>query len=178
MRQIQSLKPQDIVIVLKIVALGGHPWKQLDLARDLGLSQAEVTFALERLKRSGLIDDTKRKPMRLALFEFIVHGLKYVFPARPGAISRGIPTAHSFGPLSKKIVASDQSQFVWPSEDGAVRGQAIEPLYETVPNSIKNDEEFHKLLALVDSIRIGRARKIEIAANELRKRLLEKERGT
>jgi hypothetical protein len=177
MRQSPSLKPQDVVIVLKIIAKGDRPWKQLDIAKELGLSQGEVTFALDRLLLSGLINHTKRTPQRLAIAEFLIHGLKYIFPAKPGAISRGIPTAHSCGPLAKKIVSSEEDQYVWPDEDGTVRGQSIQPLYETVPKAVKNDEEFHILLALVDAIRIGRARDKVIATNELRKRIGTKEAG-
>ena len=69
--------------------------------------------------------------MRQALFDFLVHGLAVVFPVKPGAIVRGIPTAHSAPPLNKEILSGEE--YVWPFAKGSARGQGITPLYTTVP---------------------------------------------
>lgn len=172
MRQQQGLKPQDIVLLLKLVASKGREWRQVNLAQELGLSQFEVSMALERAKNSGLLDPSKKRLMRAALEEFLLHGLKYVYPAQPGAMCRGLPTSHSAAPLSGRIVSNEDS-YVWPFADGEVRGQAIEPLYESVPFAAKRDPELHELLALVDALRVGRARERQIAAEELKRRLHE-----
>jgi DNA-binding transcriptional ArsR family regulator len=42
-----------------------------DVAMALGMSQSEVTSSLERSRRAGLIDDTKRKVFKKALLEFM-----------------------------------------------------------------------------------------------------------
>lgn len=167
------MKPQDVLVLLKILARKDVQWRHLDLAVELGMSQSEVTSALERARESGLLDETKRKVFKTALIEFLVHGLKYVYPAKPGPLVRGVVTAHSAPPLAKKIVAGDHDAYVWAYDQGDVRGQAIEPLYPTAPMAAKRDPILHELLALVDAIRVGRAREQKIAIEEIRKRVKE-----
>ncbi len=53
------MKPQDLVILLKIIALKDKEWRIIDLASSLFLSQSEVSKALERLSISGLVDESK-----------------------------------------------------------------------------------------------------------------------
>ena len=98
MVQQQVISPQDIVILLKMIALGDAAWLQNTLAEDLGISQSEVSKSLVRSKYAGLLDSSGKKVSKLALLEFIEYGIKYVFPQQPGAIVRGIATAHSAPP--------------------------------------------------------------------------------
>lgn len=165
-----TLKPQDIVILLKIIALGDNPWLHHTLAEDLSMSQSEVSQSLTRSSYAGLIDHTKKKVNRLALKELLLNGICYVFPQHPGPIVRGMLTAHSAKPLSNFI--SSNEKYVWPSAKGTERGQAIEPLYNTVVQAATKDENLYELLSLVDAIRVGRAREKEIAKKELEKKLL------
>ena len=171
MRAVAALKPQDILVLLKMVVAKERPWRVIDLAQELGLSPSEVSVGLERSRRSGLLDLSKRKVVWPALLEFLLHGLRYVYPAAPGALCRGVPTAHSAPPLAQQIMSNEDDQYVWPSGSGTVRGQAIEPLYESVPLAAGKDPELYQLLALVDAMRVGRAREREIAAEELSRRL-------
>jgi hypothetical protein len=170
MRTFNGIKPQDIVILLKLTILEGGNWRHVDLAEGLGLSQTEISFALDRCKTVGFIDSAKKKVLKSALLEFLVHGLKYMFPAKPGPVCRGVPTAHSAPPLSKAIVASEEDRYVWPWDEGKVRGQAIEPLYPNAPLAAKNDHKLYELLALVDAVRAGRVREQAIAVQELEAR--------
>ena len=55
--------------------------------------------------------------------------------------------------------------------DPAVRGAAVEPLYRSVPQAARLDSALYELLALVDAIRIGRARARKLAESMLRSRL-------
>lgn len=171
MRSFNGIKPQDIAILLKLVSLGDKKWRHVDLVAALGLSQAEISFALNRCRTVGFLDSAKKKVMKAALLEFLVHGLKYVFPARTGPISRGLPTAHSAAPLAGKIVAPAEDMYVWPYENGRIRGQSIEPLYEKAPQAAEKDKVLYELLALVDAIRAGRARELAMAVRELEARL-------
>jgi hypothetical protein len=164
----RSLKPQDIILALKLVAHKDSPQKVLELAYELGISQSQVSYGLERLKRSGLLSED-RKVMRRALLEFLLFGLKYVYPARPGPFVRGMFTAHSAKPLAGKIRSNEH--YVWPTPDGDVRGVAIEPLYQSAPKAAKNDPALYELLALVDAIRVGRTREQAMARDELKNRL-------
>ncbi|WP_228050130.1 hypothetical protein [Tychonema sp. LEGE 06208] len=55
---------------------------------------------------------------------------------------------------------------------GVVRGQAIAPLYRSVPQAAKNDPELYALLSLIDALRVGRVREQRLAEGELKNRLL------
>ena len=171
MRPFNGIKPQDIAILLKLVTLGDKKWRHMDLVSALGLSQGEISFSLNRCRTVGFLDSAKKKVMKAALLEFLIHGLKYVFPARPGPISRGLPTAHSAAPLSGKIVAQAEDMYVWPYENGRARGQSIEPLYEKAPQAAEKDKALYELLTLVDAIRAGRVREQAMAVRELETRL-------
>ena len=58
-----------------------------------------------------------------------------------------------------------------PYAKGIKRGQSIEPLYKTVPKIAQKDKSLYELLALTDTLRVGRAREIKIAIEELEKRM-------
>jgi hypothetical protein len=169
MKKHNGMRPQDIVVLLKIIALKHDDWKNTDLAYSLQISASEVSEVLNRCKISGLIDSNKRKIHLNSLKEFLLYGLKYVFPTEPGSLVRGIATAHSASPINEQISGNDM--YVWPYDKGNQRGQAIEPLYKTLPAIVQNDKLFYELLAIVDTLRVGRARETEIAEKELDKRL-------
>ncbi len=164
------MRPQDIVVLLKIIALKHDNWKNSDLAYSLKISPSEISEVLNRCKIAGLIDSKKRKVHVNSFKEFLIYGLKYVFPAEPGSVLRGIPTAHSASPINENISSSGDI-YVWPYAKGKKRGQALAPLYKTLPATVQDDKLFYELLVIIDTIRVGRAREIQIAIKELEKRL-------
>lgn len=52
---------------------------------------------------------------------------------------------------------------------GKIKGQAIAPLFKSVPVAAKADPKLYELLALVDAVRIGSLRKTQLAAQLLEK---------
>jgi hypothetical protein len=170
MKQHHGMRPQDIVVLLKIIASDNNLWRNLDIAYSLKISPSEVSEVLNRCKIAKLINKEKREVHLNALTEFLVYGLKYVFPAEPGAIAKGIPTAHSASPIKEKIISSTES-YVWPNSKGTLRGQSIDPLYKTIPEVALEDQKFYELIALVDTIRIGKAREVNMAIDELKNRI-------
>jgi len=172
MRTQQSvMKPQDIVILMKIMAYGENSWSQIQMADHLFMSQSEISQSLARSKYAGLLHADGKSIYRISLMEFLQYGIKYVFPQTPGAIVRGVPTAHSAPPLDS-IIQSEE-KYVWPSGKGTVRGHSIIPLFPSVVDAVKLDTVLYELLALVDSLRVGRAREKELAITELQKRLID-----
>ena len=163
------MRPQDVVVLLKIIALDGATWRYADLSRTLFISQSEVAEALQRCKQARLVDASKRKVYRSAFYEFLVHGLKYVFPVSPGSLVRGVPTA--FPPQSQTEEFEAEFPYVWPSAEGTARGQAIEPLYRNIPKAAAMDAQLYELLALTDLIRVGRARETLEASEALEQRI-------
>ncbi|MFP4019808.1 MAG: hypothetical protein ACLFUH_11230 [Bacteroidales bacterium] len=165
-----SISSIDIVILLKIIASKQNQWFQIQIADSLFISQSEVSKSLNRSSYAGLYDPKGKKVMRMAFMELLQYGIKYVFPQQPGAIVRGVPTAHSAPPLD--AIIQSEEKYVWPSGKGSARGQSIIPLYPTVVDAVKLDSLLHELLALVDVLRVGRARDRELAIQELKKRIV------
>ncbi len=170
MKKHNGMRPQDIVVLIKIISLQQPDWKNIDIANAILISPSEVSEALNGCKIAGLIDTKKRKVNINSFFEFLIYGLKYVFPVQPGSIVKGIPTAHSASPI-KEHISSGNDIYVWPYPKGTLRGQAIEPLYKNLPKAVENDVMFYELLVIIDTIRVGRVREIEVAIEELKKRL-------
>ena len=164
-----GMRPQDVVILLDIVSRGETPWLQQEVAKRLKISASETGASLTRSAIAGLYLKPSRQVNRQALYEFIVYGLRYVFPAVPGPAVRGIATAFSAPVLQEQIVSAEKQ--VWPWATGQQRGHSIEPLFPTVPPVALLHPALYDLLALVDALRIGRAREQEIARKELAKRL-------
>ena len=164
------MSPLDAVVLLKIISLGDQPWTQMTLADTLFMSQSEISKSFARSKYAGLLDSSGKNVRRMALMEFLQYGISYVYPQQPGAMVRGVPTAHSAAPLSEVIQSTEP--YVWPSGKGTLRGQSIIPLYPTVVDAVKIDSKLHELLALVDALRVGKAREKELAIAELKKRII------
>jgi DNA-binding transcriptional MocR family regulator len=174
------LKPQDILIALRIQSLCDrdtedsrpHCRSQRRIADDTGVSLSEVNAACNRLARAGLLDPQKRQTVRSCLLEFLTHGLKYVFPARMGEVTRGMPTGYAAEPLKDEFLGSgDELVPVWPDPAGPVRGLTFEPIYRSAPMAARKDKRLYEYLALTDAIRGGRAREREMANEILSKRL-------
>lgn len=185
------LKPQDVVIILKIVAKhypgqsspwsstiyeGNYPytaipWNFASLADELFMSSSEVHAGFQRAVKSQLINQGTRAPNINAISEFLIHGLKYVFPAERGEITRGLPTAHAVAPLNFHFIEDNEVLPVWPYSEGSVRGQTFKPLYKSVPKAALKDPVLYELLAIVDAIRGGRARERNLAVKALQQRL-------
>ncbi|WP_047416545.1 hypothetical protein [Cellulophaga sp. Hel_I_12] len=170
MKKHSGMRPHDIVVLLKIAAKEKKQWYMKDLSSELNISASEISESINRSVIAGLLAPDKKNVMKLSLLDFLEFGLRYVYPEKPGALVRGIPTAHSAAPLNDVIVSNDN--YVWPSGKGTMRGQAITPLYPSVIDAVQKDDKLHELLALVDAIRVGRAREKELAVKELKDRLL------
>lgn len=162
------MRPQDIVILLKIVAKGNQRWQNKDLAQELFISQSEISDSLSRSATAGLLEShEKKKVFRISLMEFLEHGIRYVFPVIPGTMTNGMYTAHSH-PFMQQYFSSELN-YVWPDPRGEVRGLSIEPLYVEAGSASKQDGYLYKMLALVDVIRVCRVREKKVAIKELKK---------
>lgn len=167
------LKPQDILVLLKLQTKGSASVSYSRLGNELGMSPSEVHAAGKRalVAQLAVIRDGRLFPQRRNLEEFLLHGIRYAFPAERGEFSRGMPTGSSAPPLSQVFSKSNEAPTVWPDPHGDVRGPALKPIYRSVPEAARNDAELYELLALVDALRAGKARERQIAAKEIRHRL-------
>jgi hypothetical protein len=167
------LRALDIVVLLKLSLYEGDRPAYLQLANDLRLYPSEVYSAVKRARASGLVHgpELKDRLNRSALLEFLLHGLRYVFPAELGAPARGVPTSYAAPPLAGLIHAGEEMPPVWPYPEGPIRGIAFAPLHKNVPQAALADARLYELLALSDALREGRARERKLAAAELERRI-------
>ncbi len=168
------LKPQDVLFLLKLVAIGQDEWSYNRLAVELGMSPSEVHAAARRALAARLAVrlGERPEPQRSNLLEFLLHGIRYVFVPERGEPTRGMPTLHAAPPLSEWVVSGDEPPLVWPDPEGEVHGTAFSPLYRSVPHAARKDKRLYELLVLVDAIRGGQARERKLAGEALEKRLM------
>lgn len=204
----ESLKPQDVLVVLKLCSIASVPSDDAAdrlsfamLGFELRISSSEAHAAVRRLLSSGLLHtgssarrnlaargrvaaskksaSLRARPARpgfgspntSAILEFLVHGLRYVFPASRGELTRGVPTSYAASPLRELIAKGDEPVPVWPWPEGGVRGASFEPLYRSAPYAALRDPALYELLAIADALRDGRARERKLAETLLCERL-------
>ena len=169
------MKPQDVYVTLKIVAAQADRAPYSQLAAELVMSPSEVHASVRRAEGSHLLHGPQRKnrPNLSALEEFLLHGLKYIFPPERGELTRGVPTSYAAAPLRGMITQGNEPSPVWPYAEGKQRGIAFEPLYKTAPIAALRDPSFYEYLALADALRDGRVRERKVAEAELCRRLRE-----
>lgn len=165
MRNFYGVKPQDVLVMLKLLVAPNS--SQKDLSNSLFISQAEISHALQRLRLSRLITVEGRVSPE-ASAEFLIHGLKYVCPAEVGSIALGMRTSYSH-PELKHVRYAPEDIYVWPDAEGEHKGIALYPFYPSLPKASKLDKRLYLMASLVEMIRMGRAREQKLAAKDLEK---------
>lgn len=167
MKQV-TLRPLDVPVALRLAEKPGATFQELQ--EDLGISASTAHDSVGRLRAAGLLYPHERKVNRSALLEFLEHGVRYAFP---GIITegrlRGVPTAHAAPVLASEIVFV--GALVWPDPDGDAVGEALQPLYEQAVELPQRCRSVYDSLALVDALRVGRARERRLSAEKLRETL-------
>ena len=173
-RKRPMLKPHDLMVAFKLVAILRSEWSYKDLSASIGLSPPGLHKSIRRLIGSGIVYD-KDKVLRVAhrkLANFAIHGAPTVFYPQRGQISRGLPTSTFAAPLMGRFSADkDEIPVVWPTSTGSVRGESLVPLYPSAPKAAETDTTLYELLSLFDVIRVGRTRERKAAAEILDKKL-------
>ena len=164
------LKPLDIVVATRAATLPDPAWTVAQMAAHIGVDDAQVHRAAKGAVRARLLVQEPGKnraayrPNRHALKEFLIHGVKYMIPPVTGRLSKGLPTAHAAPILESRIGQTDDAPPVWPYAEGTARGESVEPIHKSVPFAAHHDPVFYAIMALVDALRIGRARERNLAA--------------
>lgn len=143
-----------------------------NLEAETGISKTQISESLRRCIDIGLAKKDRQfgvpRANKKALFEFIISGIKYVFPAKLGEVTRGIGTSFAAPILQNDILSSGELIPVWPDARGTNKGQAVEPLFKSATLAIRKDPDMYAMLALIDSIRLGNARETNIAKDKLK----------
>ena len=134
----------------------------------LCMSSSEVFKSIQRLVISALVETDSWRPLSGPLWEYLVYGVPHAFPGRLGGPTRGMPTAWAADPIAESMPQGSDLPPIWPWPEGKVRGYTVEPLFPSVPDAVKNWPALYAPLALVDSLRVGRARDREIGRRMLK----------
>jgi hypothetical protein len=139
----------------------------------MSMSASEVHAAVRRAQAAHLVygPEFGERPNASAVEEFLIHGMKYAFPAVRGELTRGVPTSYAAPPLRRLIEAGSEPPPVWPYPGGTARGISFEPLYDKAPEAALRDPELYELFALADALRDGRARERKLAQDLIVKRI-------
>lgn len=156
--------PFDIVVALRLSEAAGT---FAQLAEELNAVPSQVHLAVRRLAAAGLLRPGARSTNARALHEFLVHGVRFVFPATKGPLAAGVATAYSAPPLSAEVDALDV--LVWPAplHTAAVQGFSIAPLYRAAHTLVERSPRTYRLLAVTDALRLTDADVRAIASARL-----------
>ncbi len=162
-----DLKPQDLLVLLKVAAHPPQRWTYAALGETLAMSASEAHASVKRAVASDLAVASapgEWSPIRPNVLEFLLHGARYIWPATAGPVKRGVPTSFGAEPLSGRVTAAPGEAPVWAHPAGSAKGPTLTPIYRTAPQAALADPALHRLLALLDALRTGRARERNIAA--------------
>lgn len=186
-----GIKSQDLGLLLKLVSLQKQEPQEFliseassgeyalaavytvrSLESETGIGKSQVSNSLRRCFDVGLAKKDRKSGVPRVnarrLYEFIVYGAKYVFPAKPGQLVRGIGTAFAAPVLEHRLFSAGELLPVWPDARGNIKGLEVSPLFKTVGHAVRRDPELYALLALVDAIRIGGSREANLAKDLLK----------
>jgi hypothetical protein len=161
------LKPQDILVALRLALADGFLGSYAALAEELGISASEAHAAMRRLEEARLLDPAEKRIHRSLLRNFLIHGVPHAFAVRAEGMTRGTPTAWAAPVFAGEFVSGDQPPPVWPDPEGQMQGLAVKPLYSSAPHAAKKNEQLYALLAAVDALRSGRARERAAAEKKI-----------
>lgn len=111
------LKPQDLLVALKLVALGSERWTYARLAKELGLSASEAHAGVQRCLRSGLLVenitvDLDDQTTREALLSREIYPVKPIRRRRPQASDSGNPVRPHDRLLAEFVIHGARFVFV------------------------------------------------------------------
>lgn len=176
-----NLLPQDVVVAVWFALDRGPPATLAGMATQLHLSSSsQVHAAVSRALAARLlvpVDSDARGQTTVAncsnLLEFLVHGVKYAFPAERTGLTRGVPTLGG-ADIFRSTFSEAEVPVVWPHPRGLKRGEGLLPLHRCIPEIALDAEGalFHDVFAMVDALRAGTARERAFAVQKLPKILL------
>lgn len=161
-----NLLPQDVLLMMKLAFSCPPRWTYNTVAYELEMSPSMAHAGIKRAGMAGLFDSQERKPVGRSMEEFLIHGVKYAFPAEIGTMTRGVATGVG-SPGLKGHFSLDGEVHVWPWAEGEVRGISLSPLYKSVPRVALGDDALYTALGLLDAIRAGQVRERKMAEDML-----------
>lgn len=195
-----SLKPIDIVTCLKL-GLSERGFRYIeknrdyesesfsssvaDLSESLSKGKADISRSINRSVRLGLLAEREPRALdayasnrkyysvnRNALSDLLCYGIRWVFGGKVLGVGRGVPTGWNC-PSIRSAMNPPEIPLVWSAPSGEVRGELIEPLFDKSIFIAKEDPDLYELLALIDVIRVGKARELNYAKEILQEKVMD-----
>ncbi len=167
-----SLRPFDIAVALRLLLVPEDRYEPL--AAALATSTSAVHRSVARLQQSGLCARGRRTIVKSAFREFLMHGMRYAFPAVIGVEREGVATGTGHPEVARVVNGEDRaSPFVWAREGGSARGVSLVPLFPGVLEVVARDPRMHEMLATVDVLRSGSDGARRAAGESLASRFLQ-----
>ena len=165
-----SLQPVDLLVALKLAALGDANTPLRDLEEQLGIPKSTLALSLKRLAAYRIVREVGglRRLQRIGVRDLVEAGARWIAPGEIGDIELGLFTSHAAEPLAHHLMG-DPDPLVMPLPRGPDRGRAVTPIHPAAPRAAARDEKLYRLLVITDAFRIGRARDREVAKTELRR---------
>lgn len=161
----------DLLILLKLVVWPSTKWSYQQLGESVYMVASQAHKAISNSGVAGLYDNNRNRINFSALEEFLIHGVKYVFPAEIGGNVQGIATAYDALPLKGQLMQSSEP-YLWEYAGGKLSGISLKPIHPLVPKCSLDDIKFYEIFSLLDVLRLGESvRAVNIAKKELLKRL-------
>ena len=160
-----NIKPQDVLVLLKLISLGSRDLSFAALAKSLYMSPAEVHAAVRRAQKARLYAEVTRQTLKKNFAEYLVHGVKYSFPAEIGGRARGMATSYAAAPLNAYLELNNEPLVpVWPTADGMTSGLSFSPLYPSVPLAASQDATLYELRVPSSMCKLEAATKLQLTS--------------
>jgi len=171
---LRQLRDYDIVVALWLTKRPEWATRLPELAHVLGFPEQEADRVPARLTVSKLFNPESQLVDANGLVSILRAGLQKAFPAEnqqaPENV-RGVRTGLEATPFREQLLTDAHVLRVWKTADGDAKGQELSPLCPNAPALAHSDREMYEILALVDTLRFGRARERSVALDALRQRL-------
>ena len=161
------MKNQDIVVLAVLMKGSTKQLSYQAISKAAKVSVSEAYASVKRLQECDLLNSDRNIRKRNAE-EFLLHGLRYMFPIKStGELVYGMPTSYA-APVSANAFAVSGNVPVWRSPKGKVLGRCCEPIYPTAPDAAAEDPALYDRLAVIDMLRGGRLRERKFAEQKIK----------
>lgn len=161
------MKNQDVVVLSVLMKGDANRPSYQSISKAAKISVSEAHASVRRLRECDLVN-SDRGLKRRNVEEFLLHGLRYMFPMKAtGELAYGMPTSYA-APVSANAFSVCGSIPVWRTDNGKVLGRSCEPIYPTAPEAAAGDPDLYDRLAVIDMLRGGRLRERSFAARKIK----------
>jgi hypothetical protein len=161
------MKPQDILIALKILANPDTPFRQMDLALSLHLSISEISRALNRLASQHLYIKANKTIAVPQFLYFIEHAAPFIFRLNRTGPTSGNPLFQSQWVQQNRY--NPPIQWGWEGHHGTQNLHGYSPFHKSVPKACAKDSAFRRMVLLFEHSLITEGDERNRALVQLRK---------